>query len=110
MQKLSFVSALVMGLGLGLGCGGGGAVGEMEGWRDKMCKCDSEECVEKTFADYRAWTKKMRADMKDMSKEDRKRFKEEEGPKLEKIESELKECRRKHRKGDAGGGSEGGGE
>jgi len=85
---------IVMSLFLAAACGGGGIEGEMTGWKDKMCKCTTKECAEKTMEEYNAWAKGKRDAAKDMSKDQLE--------KIMGIEKELKACRRKLR--DEGGG------
>lgn len=83
------------GLAFALGaCGGSGIEKEMGEWKDKMCACKDKACTEKTMDDYRAWTKGKRDEAKKMSKD--------QLDKLEKIEDELKACRRKYRDADDG--------
>ena len=78
-----------MGFALSLAACKGGLEKEMGEWKDKMCACTNAECAEKTFTDYRAWTKSKRDEAKKLDKS--------ELEKLDKIEDELKACRRKHR-------------
>lgn len=87
MRKFLVVS-MMLGLGLGACGGGSGLEGEMQDWKSKMCKCTDKACADKTFDEYREWTKGKREAAKDLSKSDRE--------KLGSIEKELKDCRRKH--------------
>jgi len=89
---------LITALGLAFAlaaCGGGSGIEkEMNTWKDKMCACKDKACTEKTMDEYRAWTKGKRDEAKKMSKD--------QLDKLEKIEDELKACRRKYRDADEG--------
>ena len=91
MKNLMQMAAVVLGLST-LGACGGGIEGEMKDWKDKVCACKDAECAEKTFTDYRAWTKSKREEAKKMSDDEKK--------KLGAIEDELKACRRKHKSAD----------
>jgi hypothetical protein len=94
MRNFSIASVLFMAL---TACGGGGNVGnEVQGWADKVCKCADKACVDKTYDEYRTWRKGKKAEMKEMSKEDRQKFKESEGPKIDKAEDEMRACRKKY--------------
>lgn len=87
MNRLAIAFGLMFSLGA---CGGGSGIEkEMSEWKNKVCACKDAECAEKTFTDYRAWTKTKRDEAKKMDKSDL--------DKLEKIEDELKDCRRKLR-------------
>lgn len=81
--------AFALGIALSLAACKGGIEKEMGEWKDKMCACKDAACIEKTFTDYRAWTKTKRDEAKKMDKSDLE--------KLESIEDELKACRRKFR-------------
>lgn len=88
MKKLLFALAVT----LSASACKGGIEKEMGEWKDKMCACTTADCAEKTFTDYRAWTKSKRDEAKKMDKSDLE--------KLEKIEDELKGCRRKFRESE----------
>ena len=87
MKKFAIAFGMMFSLGA---CGGGSGIEkEMTEWKNKVCACKDAECADKTFTDYRAWTKGKRDEAKKMDKS--------ELDKLEKIEDELKDCRRKLR-------------
>jgi hypothetical protein len=71
------------------------AISDMEGFKDKMCACKDKACTEDVHKQYRDWQKSLMSDM----------GKDEKPPdnlmeKGDKLEGEMKECRRKFRDAD----------
>lgn len=78
------------------------AMSDMEGFRDKMCACKDKACTEDVHKSYREWQKSLMTDM----------GKDEKPPdniieKGDKIEGEMKDCRRKYRDDKPAGGDPG---
>jgi hypothetical protein len=99
MRKLSIIAVLVFAAFAG--CGKKDkldqAISDFEGWKSKMCACKDAACAEKTHEDYKKWEDEMEKSMGDMDKDKIDKSKLE---KLEKIEGEMKDCRRKLRAPD----------
>ena len=98
MKKLTLIASLVLALGA---CGKKDkldqAISDFEGWKSKMCACKDAACAEKTHEDYKKWEDEMEKTMKDMDEKSMDKSKLE---KLEKIDDEMKDCRRKLRAPD----------
>lgn len=72
---------LVAGLVFAAGCGSkaDNALGEMEGFKTRMCECKDKACGEKVQADMMEWAGKMKESgvkKSDMSDEQKKKGKE----------------------------------
>ncbi|HWO26281.1 MAG TPA: hypothetical protein VNO30_46455 [Kofleriaceae bacterium] len=94
MRKF-LVASFLLGLAA---CGGAsGLEKEMQGWKDKICKCTDKTCAEKTWTEYREWTKTKRDEAKSLAKDKLE--------KLEAIENEAKACRKKFRDEPGGEGA-----
>jgi hypothetical protein len=88
MKKIMFVMSVL----LAAACGGSKAdeaLKQFEGFRDKMCKCTDEACVEKVQTEWREWRKNTGLKKDDFSEEQNKRGK--------KIDDEMDACRDKIR-------------
>jgi len=90
----SFV--LIASVLLGVGCGGG-LESDLTSYKDKMCACTDNDCAEKVSADYKTWAKAHRDEAKSMAKDKLE--------KLDAIDKEFKDCRRKIRDGAKKDGS-----
>lgn len=87
MRKFLVVSFL---LGLAACKGGAGGIEkDMNGFKDKMCKCADTACADKTLEEYNAWAKGKRDEAKSMPKD--------QLDKLDAVDKEIKACRRKLR-------------
>jgi hypothetical protein len=69
--------------------GGSGIEKDMNGFKEKMCKCADKACADKTLEEYNAWAKGKRDEAKSMPKDQK--------DKLDAIDKEIKACRRKLR-------------
>lgn len=100
MKKIGFALAVM----LGFGCGGDkmdGFIGDLEGYKSKMCACKDKDCTEKVFEEYKKWeNEKLEPAMKGTKKEDVDKGKM---TKFMAAKDGMKECRRKYRDGDTGG-------
>jgi hypothetical protein len=106
VMRSSLVASLLLGLaacggGGGSGGGGGGLEAEVNGWKDRLCKCADKACAEQAWVEYREWAKGKRAAVRKLPKDQRGR--------LDAIEDEASACRGKLRGGGEGGGGGGGG-
>jgi hypothetical protein len=77
MNKLLFVAGVMFAAG----CGGkaDNALGEMEGFKDKMCACPDQACADAVRKDFKDWNKKMREDnvkKSDLTDDQKKRAKD----------------------------------
>jgi hypothetical protein len=97
MTKFAIIAGLVFSMGACKKDKWEAAISETEGFKDKMCACKDKACTEDVHKQYKEWEKGM-AD----------KFKEGDKPsdsvmeRAEKVEKEMKECRKKFR--DEGGG------
>lgn len=89
MKKIMFV---VMSLALATGCGGGGAeelIGKLRGFKNDMCKCTTQECVDKVDKDMMGWMLKNADKFKNVKPT---KAQEEQA---DKIEDEMRACKDK---------------
>lgn len=102
MRKLFIVASVVAGLA---GCSKDkfdDMLGELEGFKNKMCECKDEACADKVQDDWRAYRKTMKEKIGKDSKPS-----EAQDKKGRDLTSQMRECRRNARKsGDAGGAAE----
>ena len=99
MRKLTMIAVLV--LAAAAGCKKDKldqALEDFEGWKSKMCACKDAACAEKTHEEYKKWEDQMEKTMKDVDKDKVDKSKME---KFEKIDDEMKACRRKLREPEA---------
>ena len=63
MSKIA-IFAMVLGM---TACGNkaSGLVGEIDGYKAKMCKCTDAACAEKTWDEYKTWRDAKRKELKD---------------------------------------------
>jgi hypothetical protein len=87
MRKFLFVT-FFLGLAACKG-GAGGIEKDMNGFKDKMCKCADKACADKTLEEYNTWAKGKRDEAKSMPKD--------QLDKLDAVDKEIKACRRKLR-------------
>ncbi len=95
MRKFAIVAGLVLAFTACKKNKWDKALSDMEGYKDKMCACKDKACADDVHKQYKDWQKGMMADMKD----------EKEPPKDvmdkgDKLEHDMKECRKKVAGGD----------
>lgn len=98
MRKLLIVASVVFGLSACSKDKFDEVLGEVEGFKNKMCACKDEACADKVQEEWRGYRKTMREKLGKDAKPS-----EEQDQKFRALNKAMRECRRSAR-GDGGGG------
>jgi hypothetical protein len=92
MKNILAISALVFAFG----CGNkvDKLIGEMEGFKDKMCACKDADCADKVNKEKKEWEKSV-ADK--MTEDDIKKLSDDQKKRGDAADEAYKDCRRKLR-------------
>ncbi len=102
MRKLAIIAGVVLALGACKKDKWEQAVSDEKGFRDKMCACKDKACTEDVHKQYKEWEKGMEDKIGKDDKPPEKVMEE-----ADKVEREMKDCRKKYRDEAAAPGTPG---
>lgn len=108
MRNFMIAVGLVLGIGGLSACGGKDkfdeVLGELEGFKNRMCECKDKTCADKVQEDWRAYRKTMKEKLGKDTKPS-----EAQDKKGRALDEEMRVCRKKYDEAPGAGGAGGGG-